>query len=175
MLIIFIAVIVVSAVAAAVLIGSGGGLEQRSVTAMKGTEAEIASGLNVYSIVGSDASDDGQVEQLEMLVKLKPGSDPINLNTTVITIDGRTSFQTLRYSTAAGSGTYDVYYLQRSGSPLDGYVNLGDSAVINISLATPIGSDEKLVIQIIPSQGSIRRIGFTTPNALIDQRVFLFP
>jgi flagellin FlaB len=175
MLIIFIAVIVVSAVAAAVLIGSGGSLEQRSLSTMKGTEQEIASGLNVYSIIGSDGSDDGMVENLEMLVRLRPGSDPVNLNTTVITIDGRTSFQSMRYSAAAGSGYYNVYYLQRSGSPLTGYINLGDSAVINISLSTAIGNDEKLVIQIIPSQGSVRRIGFTTPNVLIDQRVFLFP
>jgi len=177
MLIIFIAVIVVSAVAAAVLIGSGGSLEQRSVSTMKGTEQEIASGLNIYSIIGSDGSDDGKVEQLEMLVRLKPGSDPVNLNTTVITIDGRTSFQNLRYDESGGSGSgyYGVYYLRRGGSALTGYINLGDSAVINISLSTAIGPDEKLVIQIIPSQGSVRRIGFTTPNVLIDRRVFLFP
>lgn len=175
MLIIFIAIIVVSAVAAAVLIGSGGSLEQRSVTAMKGTEQEIATGLNVYSIIGSDGSDDGYIENLEMLVRLRPGSDPVNLNTTVITIDGRTSYQSLTYSTAAGSGYYSVYYLRRSSSPLDGYLNLGDSAVVNISLANTIGADEKLVIQIIPSQGSVRRIGFTTPSALLDRRIFLFP
>jgi flagellin-like protein len=175
MLIIFIAVIVVSAVAAAVLIGAGGSLEQRSLATMKGTEQEVAGGLNVYSIIGSDGSDDGRVENLEMLVRLRPGSDPVNLNTTVITIDGRTAFLNLWYSTAAGSGSYTVYYLQRSGTPLDGYINLGYSAVINISLSAAIGQDEKLVLQIIPAQGNVRRIGFTTPSVMIDRRVFLFP
>lgn len=181
MLIIFIAVIVVSAVAAAVLIGAGGSLEQRSVATMKGTEQEVASGLNVFSIVGSDGSDDGMVENLEMLVRLRPGSDPINLNTTVITIDGRTSFQTLIYddtgaTAASASGQYAVYYLRRgSGSALPGYVSAGDSAVINISLTDAIGPDEKLMIQIIPGQGSVRRVGFQTPSVLIEKRVFLFP
>jgi flagellin FlaB len=176
-LIIFIAVIVVSAVAAAVLIGAGGGLEQRSLATMKGTEAEVASGVSVYSIIGSDASLDGKVRTLEMLVRLRPGSDPINLNTTVITIDGRSAFQNLRYSEvgAAASGSYSVSYLRRGTSPLSGYLSMGDSAVFNISLSEAIGPDEKLVIQIIPAQGGIRRLGLTTPNALVDKRVFLFP
>ncbi len=181
MLIIFIAVIVVSAVAAAVLIGAGGSLEQRSVATMKGTEQEVASGLNIFSIVGSDGSDDGKVENLEMLVRLRPGSDPINLNTTVITIDGRISFQNLIYddsgaTAASSSGMYAVFYLRRGGSSaLTGYVSAGDSAVINISLTDSIGPDEKLIIQIIPSQGNVRRIGFQTPSVLIEKRIFLFP
>jgi archaellin len=175
MLIVFIAVIVVSAVAAAVLIGAGGSLEQRSLSTMKGTEAEVASGLSVYSIIGSDGSINGTVNNLEMLVRLRPGSDPVSLNSTVITIDGRTAFQTLRYDEAGGVGSYTVYYLRRGGSPLTGYINSGDSAVINISLSSDIGPDEKLMIQIIPAQGGIRRIGFQTPNAIIEKRVFLFP
>jgi flagellin FlaB len=177
MLIIFIAIIVVSAVAAAVLIGAGGGLEQRSVATMKGTEQEVASGVSIYSIIGSDGSDDGKVEILEMLIRLRPGSDPINLNTTVMTIDGRDTFQNLIYNESgeAGPGSYSVFYLRRGGSPLTGYINVGDSAVFNITLGQAIGPDQKLIIQIIPAQGGIRRIGFTTPNAIIDKRVFLFP
>jgi len=174
MLILFIATIVVAAVAAAVLIGAGGTLEQRSLATLKGTEAEVASGVSVYSIIGSDGTFNGTLQNLEMLVRLRPGSDPVNLNSTVITIDGRTSFQTLRYGSGA-SGTYGVYYLRRGGAPLDGYINLGDSAVINMTLETAIGPEEKLLIQIIPSQGGVRRIGFTTPSVLVDKRVFLFP
>ncbi len=175
-LIIFIAVIVVSAVAAAVLIGSGGSLEQRSITTMKGTEQEVTSGVSIYSIIGSDASDDGRIEELEMLVRLRPGSDPLNLNTTIITVDGRSSFQSLTYSGAsAANGTYSVYYLRRGGAALDDYLNLGDSAIINVSLNRSIGPDERIVLQVIPAQGGVRRFGFTTPNAMLDQRIFLFP
>jgi archaellin len=180
MLIIFIAVIVVSAVAAAVLIGAGGSLEQRSVATVKGTEAEVASGLTMYSIVGSDGSIDGKVRNLEMLVRSRPGSDPVNLNTTVITIDGRTFFQNLVYdasgNTAPTTGKYAVYYLRRGGSSsLPGYISVGDSAVINVTLSSAIGHDEKVIIQIIPGTGSIKRLGFTTPSVMIDKRVFLFP
>jgi archaellin len=174
MLILFIATIVVAAVAAAVLIGAGGTMEQRSLATMKGTEAEVAAGLSVYSIVGSDGSIDGTLNNLEMLVRLRPGSDPVNLNSTVITVDGRDGFQTLRYGDGT-TGTYSVYYLRRGGANLSGYVNLGDSAVLNISLTNPIGPEQKLLIQIIPAQGGVRRIGFTTPSVMMDHRVFLFP
>lgn len=175
-LIIFIAVVVVSAVAAAVLIGSGGSLEQRSITTMKGTEQEVTTGISVYSIIGSDASDDGRIEELELLVRLRPGSDPLNLNSTVITVDGRSSFQSLLYSGAsATNGTYSVYYLRRGGAPLPDYLNLGDSAIINVTLNRSIGPDERIILQIIPAQGGVRRLGFTTPNAMLDQRIFLFP
>ncbi|MBU0762557.1 MAG: hypothetical protein KKD39_05985 [Candidatus Altiarchaeota archaeon] len=181
MLIIFIAVIVVSAVAAAVLIGATGSLEQRSVATVKGTEAEVASGITIYSIVGSDGSDDGAIEHLELLIRIKPGSDPINLNTTLLTIDSRTQFQNLIYdssgaSAATGSGMYAVYYLRRGGSAsLPGYVAVGDSAVINVTLDHAIGHDERVVIQLLPAQGNVKRLGFTTPSVMIDKRVFLFP
>jgi hypothetical protein len=32
-----------------------------------------------------------------------------------------------------------------------------------------------VIMQIIPAQGGVRRVGFTTPNAMLDQRIFLFP
>ncbi|MFH1056167.1 MAG: hypothetical protein V1744_08750 [Candidatus Altiarchaeota archaeon] len=174
MLILFIATVVVAAVAAAVLIGAGGTLEQRSLSAMKGTEQEVSSGINVYSIIGSDGTINGTLNNLEILVRLRPGSDPVNLNSTILTIDGRSSFQRLVYGNGS-AGTYQVYYLRRSGANLSGYLNLGDSAVLNITLEESIGNDEKLVIQIIPVQGGVRRLGFTTPTVMIDRRVFLFP
>lgn len=176
-LIIFIAVVVVAAVAAAVLIGSGGSLEQRSMTTMKGTEQEVTSGLSVYSIIGSDASVDGRIGRLEMLVRLRPGSDPINLNTTILTIDRHGTFESLSYSNApsATSGAYGIFYLRRSGTPIDGYINIGDSVIVNVTLANTIGPDERVIMQIIPAQGGVRRVGFTTPNAMLDQRIFLFP
>jgi len=174
MLILFIATIVVAAVAAAVLIGAGGTMEQRSTATLKGTEQEVASGLSIYSIVGSDGSIDGTINNLEMLVRLRPGSDPVNLNTTVLTVDSRSGFQTLRYGDGS-AGTYSVYYLRRGGANLSGYVNLGDSAVLNITLTTALGPEEKLLIQIIPAMGGVRRVGFTTPSVMMDHRVFLFP
>jgi archaellin len=173
-LILFIAIIVVSAVAAAVLIGAGGSLEQRSVASLKGTEQEVATGLSVYSMVGSDGSVDGTINNIEMLVRLRPGSDPVGLNSTIITVDSRELFATLEYGDGS-PGTYSVYYLRRGGVELDGYINLGDSAVLNITLDESIGPDERLLIQIIPGQGAVRRIGFTTPSVMIDKRVFLFP
>jgi archaellin len=181
MLILFIAVIVVSAVSAAVLIGATGSLEQRSVATVKGTEAEVASGITIYSIVGSDGSVDGTINNLEMLIRIKPGSDPINLNTTLLTIDTRTQFQNLVYDatglgSATQSGTYAVYYLRRGGSAsLPGYVAVGDSAVINVTLENHIGHDERVIIQLLPAQGNVKRLGFTTPSVMIDKRVFLFP
>jgi archaeal flagellin FlaB len=175
-LIIFIAVIVVSAVAAAVLIGAGGSLEQRATTTMKGTEQEVATGINIYSVIGSDASANGTVQFLQVLVRLRPGSDPVNFNTTVITIDGRDMFQTLRFfNGSTAGGNYSVEYLRRGGAPLDGYLGPGDSAIINMSLATPIGPDQRIIIQLIPSQGGIKRLDFSTPNVMFDRRVILYP
>jgi archaeal flagellin FlaB len=176
-LIIFIAVIVVSAVAAAVLIGAGGSLEQRSMTTMKGTEQEVATGLNIYSVIGSDASANGTVQNLELLVRLRPGSDPVNFNSTVITIDGREMFQSMRFAngSAGGGGNYSVYYIRRGGSPLDGYLGPGDSAIINISLVQAIGPDQRIIIQVIPSQGGIKRLDFQTPSVMFDKRVILYP
>jgi len=176
-LIIFIAIIIVSAIAAAVFIGSGASMEQRTLAAQKGTEQEVTTGVVVVNIVGLDARNDSNIEVLEVMMRLRSGSDPINLNTTVFTIDTQQSTQIIKYG---GNGTasrsqYNVTFFQTGVNHKPGYITLGDTAKATLMLSDPITEHEEVTFQVVPRVGGVRRHVFRTPNVLVKRRTFLYP
>ncbi|MFC2154630.1 archaellin/type IV pilin N-terminal domain-containing protein, partial [Candidatus Altiarchaeota archaeon] len=83
-LIIFIAIILVAAVAAAVLISTSGSLQQRALTTGGETESGIATGVDIFSITSTNGSD-GNVDYFSIFMRLNPGSDPVKLNNSILT------------------------------------------------------------------------------------------
>lgn len=78
-LIIFIATILVAAVAAAVLISTSNVLQQKSLLVGQEAKKSITNGVDVFSIV-ADADEVSQsFNNFEILVRLSPGSDPLQM------------------------------------------------------------------------------------------------
>ncbi|HIE31855.1 MAG TPA: flagellin [Methanosarcinales archaeon] len=106
-LIIFIAMVLVAAVAAAVLIQTSGVLQQKAQTTGKEATKEISSNIDVDSVEGwrggsnSSASDmdtfSAELYRLDMRCSLKVGSEPVDMNQVVITITDGTTTNDLRY------------------------------------------------------------------------------
>ena len=125
-LIIFIAMVLVAAVAAAVLIQTSGVLQQKAQTTGKEATKEVSSNIDIDSIEGwrgglnsstskVDSFSD-EIYRLDMRCSLKVGSEPVDLNQVVITITDGTMTNDLRYiegtlvtttaETGTGNGTY---------------------------------------------------------------------
>ncbi len=106
-LIIFIAMVLVAAVAAAVLIQTSGVLQQKAQTTGKEATKEVSSNIDIDSIEGwrggsnSSASDwdtySDEIYRLDMRCSLKVGSEPVDMNQVVITITDGTTTNDLRY------------------------------------------------------------------------------
>jgi flagellin FlaB len=95
-LIIFIAMVLVAAVAATVLIHTAGSLQQRAQSTGTQTSQQVSSGINVQSVWGLDnnsSPEAGTVSWVSIYVSLGTGSSPINLaNVTLsLTYGGRTA------------------------------------------------------------------------------------
>jgi len=113
-LIIFIAMVLVAAVAAAVLIQTSGVLQQKAQTTGKEATKEVSSNIDIDSIEGarsgtnSSGGDDDTfsdtVDRLDLRCSLKVGSEPVDLNQVVITITDGTSVHDLMYI----AGTLDT-------------------------------------------------------------------
>ncbi|AEH60426.1 flagellin [Methanosalsum zhilinae DSM 4017] len=103
-LIIFIAMVLVAAVAAAVLIQTSGVLQQRAQQTGAEATQEVSSNLDIKSIEGirANATGDSQnlsdtVDLLRLQIGLQAGSSPVDMNQVVVTISDGSQTNTLRY------------------------------------------------------------------------------
>ncbi|MCB9361983.1 hypothetical protein H6504_00975 [Candidatus Woesearchaeota archaeon] len=78
-LIIFIATILVAAVAAAVLISTSNVLQQRSLLVGQEARKTITDGVDIFSIMADSNYTTEQFNNFEILMRLSPGSDPLQM------------------------------------------------------------------------------------------------
>ncbi len=101
-LIIFIAMVLVAAVAATVLIHTAGNLQQKATSTGSSTTQQVATGLTVSSVWGLDNNttvEAGNVSLIAIYVTPNAGSSGINLNQTTVqlTYNGKTASLTYAY------------------------------------------------------------------------------
>lgn len=189
-LVIFIAVILVAAVAAAVLISTSGSLQQRGLQTGQQAEAGVSTGAEVVTVTGTDGSSGGDIENFEVIVRLQSGSEAMSFNTTVLIMDTSTTSQSLTYngtlSTDSGYGVttadYRVYYLKQGPDYQAGYLSRGDLVKLKLKCndcttgdTGGVGENKRVRMKIIPRVGATTQIVFTTPDVITQNRVSLWP
>ena len=185
-LILFIAIILIVGVIAIVLITSGGSLQQKSTLKQREAKKGVSSGLEVISVIGSDARPSGptphQLTNLHLMVRLLPGTSSINLNSTLIYYENNGRGETVLFNTSCDStcnavttGTYMVYYLKNGTHHEMGYINLGDVAKLAIKVNQPVAEDQTIRLSIIPSFGPQTVIKILTPNTMVRRMVTIWP
>jgi len=187
-LIIFIAVILVAAVAAAVLISTSGSLQQRSLTTGSQAEEGVSTGAEAVSVMATDGSAGHDLEDFEVLLRLQAGSEPLNLNNTVVLVDTADTSQSLDYGGAVDDATgasdtisYVVTYIKEGPDYESDYLSRGDVIKVKFNCfdcsgeTGGIGENKKVRIKIIPRVGTTSVVEFTTPDVITDQRITLWP
>jgi archaeal flagellin FlaB len=177
-LIIFIAIVLVAAIAASVLLGTAGSLQQKALTTGKQTQQEVSSGMQVISVSAQNGLD-GNVENFEMLVKLSAGSNPLALNDTTINFDTKNSSQSLNYEANASlvtSGQEFIATYSKTGPDyLQNFVSVGDIIKIQFNSTYSIAQSQSVKIKMVPRRGVIVPVEFVTPDVISTQRVSLYP
>ena len=92
-LIVFIAMVLVAAIAAGVLINTAGLLQAQAQQTGEETTAEVSNVIQVGEVVGYADSTDEVIDTLNVSIRLASGSDPINLSKASYTLstDGNAS------------------------------------------------------------------------------------
>ena len=85
-LIVFIAMVLVAAIAAGVLINTAGLLQAQAQQTGEETTAEVSDLVTISEVVGSDSNSNSTIDELNVSMRLASGSDPINMSRASYTI-----------------------------------------------------------------------------------------
>ena len=102
-LIVFIAIVLVAAVSAAVLIQTVGFLQQKALATGRQTTQEVASGIKVVKVMGhvsNPRTSNAVVDKMAIYVEVNTGGQDIDLATTRITLANESKSITLYYDTS---------------------------------------------------------------------------
>ncbi|MBO4246322.1 flagellin [Halomicrobium sp. IBSBa] len=107
-LIVFIAMVLVAAIAAGVLINTAGFLQTNAEQSGQQSSQQVTNRLQVVDIAGTDIVKDGEgfeVTTVDVTVKRAPGSGNVDLSTTTAQwVSSGGSYNVLSYTAAEGSG-----------------------------------------------------------------------
>ena len=79
-LIVFIAMVLVAAIAAGVLISTAGFLQAQAQQTGEEIAAEVSNIVQIEQVVGEGNTSDGQIDILNVSVRLAAGFNPVNLS-----------------------------------------------------------------------------------------------
>ncbi|MFT4249841.1 MAG: archaellin/type IV pilin N-terminal domain-containing protein [Candidatus Woesearchaeota archaeon] len=179
-LIIFIALLLVAAVAAGVLIQTAGSLQQQALTTGKATQSEISTNARVIEVSATNGSTQ-TISNFSMQMRLSPGSDPLKLEEVILTLNTDDETLTLQYSgnetyqTTGSAGTYGVRYLINGSNHVAGVLQRGDVIQVDFSSPSPIGRSQAVRLNFIPKVGTPTLVKFATPDLISTERVYLYP
>jgi flagellin-like protein len=118
-LIIFIAMLLVAAVAAGVLIQTAGSLQEKSLATGQQARSQISTNAETVEVSATDGRG-GALTEFHQLLKLAPGSDEIKLDQVIFTFNTKDKSSTLKYRGIDGvcrNNFTTGYYTRNQESP----------------------------------------------------------
>jgi len=179
-LVIFIAMVLVSAIAAGVLIQTATSLQSRALESGRRSTVEVSTALKTILLYGEDASVNRTIDKFKLQAMLSAGSDPIKLDDTVLTLDLNDEVRDYIFSdnTSCDNATgseYRIRYILNSTRHMAGYLSIGEVVEFCFEAPRKIDENEFLRINVIPRTGSVMSVKLTTPGVMISKRIFLYP
>ncbi|GAB6101341.1 flagellin [Thermococcus atlanticus] len=189
-LIVFIAMVLVAAVAAAVLINTSGYLQQRAMATGRQTTQEVSTGIKIDAVTGY-APSANNLTMMTIQVSLQAGSSPIDLTQTKVYLDDGQKQVVLAYgnakatlsgsmfdttlaawnSTEVDSSHFGILIVQDADNSLNANIptlTAGDIALLTVNLTAVFGGVEPrtpITIKIVPEKGAPGYAKVVTPTA----------
>ena len=179
-LIIFIALVLVAAVAAGVLVQTSGLLQAQAESTGQDAQSEVGNQISVVSATGSVDTTNDNVEQVDLVVKKSAGSDPIDLSQATIEYTSDSASQTLTYASDASGGAGATNFGTAAipnGGDSEVMSNNGDRVTVTVDAqaieggadADGIDAGEEAMLRIVDQSGATTIYGVNVPDSLGDR------
>ena len=178
-LIIFIALILVAAIAATVIVQTSSSLQSRSLDVGKETESKILSRVEIVDVYAEDASD-GELNQNDSFtvgLKLGSGGEPVDLEKMIIKLDTGTFSQSFVFTNSTSTETsFNLTYVSNNGnSTVKNYLTKKDIVEIPLLLNGDIERLDKVKLRFVTEMGADSSVYFSIPGTFISKRILLYP
>lgn len=175
-MIIFIALILVAAVAAGVLINTSNSLQSKSLDVGKQSQQRVTTSLEVVSVYAMDGTDHfinstSTNEGYYSVVRLAPGSNPIKMGDFQIRFNTENTTQMMDYVDGAADDT--AFNITSSSGNGDDYLETGETMTLFFQGTRTVGETESVEIVYMPAGGSSMPVEMTTPPTIINKVVSL--
>jgi len=181
-LIVFIAMVLVAAIAAGVLINTAGFLQTTAEETGEQSSQQVTNRLQVVSTVGEDLDTSaGEVGNITMLVKMAPGADDINLQNVTIQWIGPDGSQTLIYEDTTNG--FDVEPVKDGDDSSPSLNDPDDRFEVTLALndtgnyptngISPISEGQSATIKLTTMSGGTTEVRISVPQSLSGNAVEL--
>jgi flagellin-like protein len=174
-LIIFIAMVLVAAVAAGVLINTAGLLESSASDTAADSQAQVSNQVTVVSASGTTGASNNDVQTLDFTIMKSAGSDDIDLADATIEYSTEDVAKTLTFSASGTSGSeFGVFEIDGTGPQSAANAVLSDQSdrkVVRLSLASGdigdvLSEGEEATVKFVDQSGATTIYGVNVPDTI---------
>jgi flagellin-like protein len=174
-LIIFIAMILVAAVAAGVLINTAGFLQNKAKSTSADSTEQVSNQVIVVTSIGQVNSNGQNITDLNFTVMESPGANEIDLQDATIEFIGPNGHDTLTYNSSAQVGNFTVEGVKDPDNSAPVLNDRDDRFGVNIALNTTAGADgplerlhegEEATVRFVTQSGSTYTYVVNVPESL---------
>ena len=182
-LIIFIAMILVAAIAAGVLIQTATTLQNKALLTGERSKSQVSTSIRPMLVYAEDGSSGNDISVFFMKMKLAPGSDSVRFVDMLLEFSLKNLSEDLTYNSSITSCnetnnsyvTYGIEYLIQGDNYASGYLQRGDVVKLCFESSRNVGEDESLAITLIPKIGNPTTVETALPDIITEKRITIYP
>jgi len=177
-LIVFIAMVLVAAIAAGVLINTAGLLQAQAQATGEETTAEVSNVIQLKHALGEETTNNGEIDVLNVSVRLTPGSDAINLSRSSYTleIDGNATVVSGNEAVSSGVSYHPVQGIDDSeNTTLSDQTDLINARfdLTEVQGVSQLDERTKVRFVAIAPDGGTTYKEFRAPNRILDGESYI--